>query len=110
MGDRVQMALPGLFGDWLRQARQDYGYTQKELGERAICSAALIRKIEAGARRPSRQVAEAILAALEVPVAQRPALLRLALSPPAASAKPSAAGPLDVPGRPAPPALPALLT
>jgi predicted ATPase/transcriptional regulator with XRE-family HTH domain len=104
------------FGAWLRGARHEYGYTQQELGNRAHCSAALIRKIEAGLRRPSRPVAEGILAALEVPAPERPALLKLALHAPADAPVPRAgAGPrparADPPSTPRPdPRLPVPLT
>ena len=46
------------FGDWLKQSRREYDLTQFDLADRIGCSVATIQKIEAGVRRPSRQVAQ----------------------------------------------------
>jgi transcriptional regulator with XRE-family HTH domain len=40
------------FGQWLKQQRRALGLSQKELAQKVGCSAALIRKIEAGERSP----------------------------------------------------------
>ncbi len=48
------------FGFWLKQQRKTLDLTQDELAERVGCSIDLIRKIEAGRRRPSRYIAERI--------------------------------------------------
>src|SRR3954462_14896353 len=81
------------FGSYLRQRRREYGYTQEELAELAGCSPASIRKIEAGERRPSRQVAELIAECLEIPADERPTFLRLARAePPAAAQRPDGPG------------------
>ena len=74
----VEAIEPITFGQWLRQRRKEYGYTQEELADLSGCSPASIRKIEAGERRPSRQVADLIAEALEVPANERGAYLRLA--------------------------------
>lgn len=66
------------FGALLKQRRKEYGYTQEELAEQVGCSGATIRKIEAGERRPSRQMAELLAQYLEVPAGEREAFLRLA--------------------------------
>ena len=50
----------GTFGAWLRTRRKQLDLTQAELGRRAGCSGAAIRKIEAGERKPSRQLAECV--------------------------------------------------
>ena len=55
----------------------EYGYTQQELAGLAGCSPATIRKIEAGERKPSRQVAELLLYVLEVPQRDHEILLKL---------------------------------
>ena len=73
-----ELTLPTSFADWLRHKRKEYGYTQGELAQIAGCSSATVRKIEAGERRPSRQVAEQLAEALEVSAADREAILRLA--------------------------------
>src|SRR5690242_7270476 len=103
MTDSVRSANEVPFGEWLRAARHEYGYTQQELGAHAHCSAALILKIEAGLRRPSRPVAEGILAALEVPAPARPALLKRALNP-AGGVPAVLAAAAPAPPNPAPPA------
>src|SRR5215204_2433833 len=71
------MSDPMQFGAWLRQRRREYGYTQEELADLAGCSPATIRKIEAGERRPSRQVADLLLEHLEVPPQERESVLRM---------------------------------
>jgi len=68
----------GRFGAWLKARRMAYGLTQRELGERVSCSAVTIRKVEAGTLRPSRQVAELLASALEVPADERAEFVRLA--------------------------------
>src|SRR4051812_40109287 len=46
------------FGYWLKRRRKALDLTQAELAQRVSCSLDLIQKIEADARRPSRQLAE----------------------------------------------------
>jgi DNA-binding XRE family transcriptional regulator len=45
------------FGEWLQQRRNQLRLTQKEVGAAALCSAAMIRKIEADERQPSTELA-----------------------------------------------------
>ncbi len=52
------------FGTWLRRRRRALALSQTELGTQVGCSAALIRKIESGERRVSRQVAAGLAACL----------------------------------------------
>ena len=66
------------FGEWLRQRRREMDLTQEGLAELAGCSGQMIRKIEAGTARPSRQLAELLLARLAVPPAEQPALVQWA--------------------------------
>lgn len=66
------------FGAWVRSLRKQLDLTQAELGRRTGCSAAAIRKIEADERRPSRQLAELLVVALQIPNAQREQFLHLA--------------------------------
>src|SRR3954467_11383226 len=54
------------FGLWLKQRRRALDLTQETLGTRVGYATATIRKIEAGERRPSREVAERLAAALEL--------------------------------------------
>src|SRR5215203_777539 len=72
------MTHPHSFRAWLRARRSALGLTQAELGARVGCSAAAIRKFEAGQRRPSSQIAERLAAAIELLDADRPAFVALA--------------------------------
>lgn len=58
--------LSATFGVWVRTRRKQLDLTQSELGKRAGCSEAAIRKIEADERKPSRQLAELLIRALEL--------------------------------------------
>jgi predicted ATPase/DNA-binding XRE family transcriptional regulator len=66
------------FGVWLKQQRNAQHLTQEELAERVACSAALIRKIEAGLRIPSRQTAQLLAEALQISAGQRSDFLKFA--------------------------------
>jgi transcriptional regulator with XRE-family HTH domain len=59
------------FGAWLKKRRRELGLTQDALAEQAGCSAEMVRKIEAGSARPSRQMAELIVANVGVPSTER---------------------------------------
>ena len=59
------------FGAWLKQRRRDLDLTQEALAEQAGCSAQMIRRVEAGTARPSRQLAELLAVSLQVPAAER---------------------------------------
>lgn len=59
------------FGAWIKSRRKQLDLTQSELGRRAGCSEAAIRKIEANERKPSRQLAELLARALEIPAAEK---------------------------------------
>lgn len=69
---------PLFFGAWLQRRLQSLDLTQVELAERAGCSVFALRKIEAGERRPSKQLAELLAAAVEIPAAERAAFVRAA--------------------------------
>ena len=66
------------FGYWVRRRRLALDLTQAELGARVGASAAMIRKIEADERRPSRELAELLAVALGVPAAEHEDFLRAA--------------------------------
>jgi predicted ATPase/transcriptional regulator with XRE-family HTH domain len=86
------------FAAWLRQRRKEYGYTQGELGAIAGCSGATIRKIEAGERHPSRQLAELLAGALEVSSDELDAIMHLARAQPSPPPEPpSGDGQQDAP-------------
>jgi transcriptional regulator with XRE-family HTH domain len=85
------------FGAWLRQARKAREWTQESLAERVGCSPATIRKIEAGERRPSRQIAELLAAHLELAPAERARFLQLARTDAAPAGPPPSAPPPPAP-------------
>lgn len=66
------------FGAWLRRRRKALALTQAQVAERAGCTAATIRKIEADVRKPSWQLADLLATALAVPDEQRMAFLHAA--------------------------------
>jgi predicted ATPase/class 3 adenylate cyclase len=66
------------FGYWLRRRRKALDLTQAELAQRANCSLELIRKIEADARRPSRQLAELLAECLGIDASERAAFIQAA--------------------------------
>src|SRR3954452_22442023 len=76
--DRSIMTQTITFGEWLKHRRKELDYTQDQLARLADCSPATIRKIEAGDRRPSRQIAELLAEHLEVAPHEREAFFRLA--------------------------------
>ena len=66
------------FGQWLRQRRKALDLTQEDLAERVGCSDVTIRKIEAGVRRPSKQIAELLVSCLKIPAEEQEALVTFA--------------------------------
>lgn len=69
---------PASFAEWVRTRRRQLDLTQTELGLRAGCSAAAIRKIEAEERKPSSQLAELLAVALQIPAEQQEIFLQAA--------------------------------
>lgn len=69
---------PNLFGPWLRARRREAGVTQDELAERVGCSLITLQKIEAGERRPSRQMALLLASHLNIPVDEHEAFVTFA--------------------------------
>ena len=66
------------FGYWLRRRRKALDLTQLELAQRVSCSPDLIQKIEADARRPSRQLAEKLATCLGIGDAERERFIQAA--------------------------------
>ncbi len=60
------MDRPHTFGPWLKQRRKALDLTQDALALQVGCTATTIRRIEAGTRRPSRQIAERLLHVLAI--------------------------------------------
>src|SRR5215212_10846628 len=56
------------FGSWLRQRRKELSITQEELAERLGISWITLRKLEAGERHPSVQIALLLADYLRVPL------------------------------------------
>src|SRR5215212_8240792 len=99
------------FGDWVRHARKQLGWTQAELAERVGCATATIRQLEAEERRPSPEVAALLAEALVIPAGQRALFVTLArrpfgttvlLAPAQESAPPIAGSPAPVSTTPPP--------
>jgi predicted ATPase/tetratricopeptide (TPR) repeat protein/DNA-binding XRE family transcriptional regulator len=66
------------FSDWLKQRRKALDLTQEELAWQVSCSAILLRKLEAGERRPSKQMAERLAEVLKISADERTAFIELA--------------------------------
>ena len=66
------------FGEWLRQRREELGLTRKELAGRVGCSVSTLRKIEAGERRPSGQIAGLMADCLRIPAEEHDTFVRAA--------------------------------
>ncbi len=64
------------FGRWIRRRRKALDLTQEALAQRAKCSVTTIRKIEAGSRRPSQQIAELLADCLQIFAAERTLFIR----------------------------------
>jgi predicted ATPase/transcriptional regulator with XRE-family HTH domain len=80
-------------GLWIKRRRKALDLTQDELAQRIGCSLETIRKIEADARRPSREIAARLAETLELALDERAAFIQAAraelgadrLAPPAQS-------------------------
>ena len=55
------------FGEWMAKRRKILDMTQRELASQTNCALATIKKIEMDERRPSRDLAEALAGALQIP-------------------------------------------
>lgn len=66
------------FGEWLRGQRDALKLTREEFAGRIGCSIAMLRKIEDGERRPSRQIAELIAHSLDIPPEERGTFIKVA--------------------------------
>src|SRR5215207_2963499 len=66
------------FGYWMRRRRKALDLTQAALAQRVSCSLDLIQKIEADARRPSRQLAEKLADCIGLDAIERTAFVQAA--------------------------------
>src|SRR5436190_16567733 len=69
------------FGQFVKRRRKDLDLTQQGLADELGYSSDTIKKIEAGTLRPSRQLAELLAQALDVPPAERQSFVRSARMP-----------------------------
>src|SRR5512137_2945089 len=69
---------PPTFGEWLRRQRKRLDLTQDELARRAGCARVTVRKLEADEMRPSKQLAELLAQALEIPAGERQSFVQFA--------------------------------
>ena len=88
------------FGEWLKRRRRGLGLTQEELAEQLGYSTVMIRKLEGDVARPSRALAEALAARLEIPSAEQAAFIKFAREG-------IVAAPVPLPPVPSPPPVPA---
>jgi len=69
---------PVFFGEWVKRRRKALDLTQEELAQRAGYSKFALRKIESGERKPSKQLAELLARALEIPPEDEEAFIKVA--------------------------------
>ena len=72
------MSDPLPFGPWLKQRRRTLDLTQRALADQAHCSIVTIRKIESSDLTPSKQLAQQLAIALQVPDDDRAAFVTFA--------------------------------
>ncbi|MBV9791717.1 MAG: helix-turn-helix domain-containing protein, partial [Chloroflexi bacterium] len=92
------------FDRWLRRRRKAFDLTQEQIARQIGCSVETIRKIEAGERRPSRQIAELLAQTLQLAGAERDLFVRIARMEPGLQqdAQVQALPPFPLPPAPAP--------
>src|ERR1044071_9216574 len=66
------------FGDWVRQRRRILDLTQQELADRVGCARITVRRIESGALKPSKELAQILLDKLGAPLRERDIWLQFA--------------------------------
>ena len=66
------------FGVWLRQRRKALDFSLDKLAESVGCATITLYKIEAGERRPSRQIAELLAQRLNIPTQDHLAFISFA--------------------------------
>lgn len=66
------------FGEWVRQRRHILDLTQQELADQVGCARITLRRIESGALKPSKELAQILLEKLGAPSTEREAWLGFA--------------------------------
>src|SRR5690242_18747616 len=69
---------------WMKQRRAELDLSRTELADLVGCSLAMIRQLEQGRRRPSRQLAERLARYLQIAPEDRQLFMRVARVPPLA--------------------------
>lgn len=96
---------------WIKHRRHALDLTQEDLAECVGCSTVTVQKIEAGERRPSKQIAQRLAECLQVPGEEREAFIRSARGEHEADrSSPGGPGPEYAGRRPIPNNLPLALT
>jgi predicted ATPase/DNA-binding XRE family transcriptional regulator len=65
------MATEIPFGSWLRQRRRILDLTQQELADQAGCARITLRRIESGALKPSKELAQILLEKVGIPAQEQ---------------------------------------
>ncbi len=71
----MTLSNPALFGRLLRAHRERRGLTRRQLSQAVACAQVTLRKIEAGERRPSLQMAQLLADALQLAPMERAVFL-----------------------------------
>lgn len=66
------------FGQWIKQRRKTMDFTREDLAGQIGCASDTLYKIEAGARRPSKQIAELLAQHLNIPSDERIMFIKFA--------------------------------
>src|SRR5262245_33426802 len=85
------------FGRLVKERRKTLDMTQEELARWVGCAVVTIKKIEGDTLRPSKQIAELLAEALDIPADERPAFVRFARSTPRTDKSPTPLTPIVVP-------------
>ena len=101
------------FGEWLRRRRRGLDLTQQELAQRVGCTVSTLRKIEAGERRPSKELATLLATCLDIAPEEYDKFITFARTepypdrppPPAPAARPPSSSSAPVVTTPPPPFL-----
>ncbi|MBI5876622.1 MAG: XRE family transcriptional regulator [Chloroflexi bacterium] len=74
----IDHPTPPSFGEWLKSRRRHLDLTQAELAKQVGCARVTIHKLESDDMRPSKQLADLLANALQIPATEREAFLAAA--------------------------------